>query len=343
METLDFRSDTLTRPSAQMRQAMAEAEVGDDVYGEDPTVRRLEERIAERLGMEAAVFVPSGTMANQIAVGLQAGAGQEVLAEEGSHCLQHEGGGIAALWGAQGRGLAGEKGFLRPEHVRAAVRPADLHSVRTRLLCLENTPGRSGSPWPMDLFESVVAEARANRLKVHLDGARLFNAELASGVPASRLARLTDTTSVCFSKGLGAPVGSALCGSAALIVEARWLRKRLGGGMRQAGILAAGALWALEHNVERLAEDHQHARFLAEGLSALPRIRLFPEADEVRTNLVFVDFGVPSAEAVRRLAQEKVLVGGCGWHPNLVRFVCHLHLTRPHIAQTLLRAKAAFA
>ena len=229
MRLIDFRSDTVTRPTPAMRKAMAEAEVGDDVYGEDPTVRRLEERTAEVLGLAAGLFVSSGTQGNQIAIGVHCRAGDELVAEAGSHCLNYEGGATSALWGVQPRTLVGDRGTLSPEQVAGAISPENDHFPRSRLLSLENTHGKSsGSIWPIDRFRAVVEVARKGRLLVHLDGARLFNAQVATGVPVREYARLTDSTSLCYSKGLGAPVGSVLCGSVDFIKEARRLRKRLG-------------------------------------------------------------------------------------------------------------------
>lgn len=338
MKPIDFRSDTVTKPTPAMRRAMAEAEVGDDVYGEDPTVNRLEERVAERLGLEAALFVPSGTQANQIAMGLHCRPGDEVLTEAGSHIIQYEGGALAALWGIQPSPLTGERGLLTPEQVTAAVRSENIHAPRSKLLSLENTHNRGGGTvWPLERFRAVAEAGRKAGLAVHLDGARLFNAEVATGTPASAWAKLTDTTSVCFSKGLGAPVGSALAGSKALIQEARRLRKRLGGGMRQAGLLAAGALYALEHHVERLAEDHAHTRRLASGLAELPGVRVDPA--RVETNILLVDFARPSSEVVPRLTAQGILVNATG--PHSIRFVCHLDVSAADIGEALVRIRRA--
>ncbi|MDY7229250.1 low-specificity L-threonine aldolase [Hyalangium rubrum] len=338
MRPIDFRSDTVTKPTPAMRRAMAEAEVGDDVYGEDPTVNRLEERVAERLGLEAALFVPSGTQANQIAMGLHCRPGDEVITELGSHIVQYEGGALSALWGIQPQGLPGAHGLLTPEQVAAAVRSENIHAPRSKLLSLENTHNRGGGTvWPLERFRAVVEVARKAGLAVHLDGARLFNAQVATGTPASSWAKLTDTTSVCFSKGLGAPVGSALAGSKALIQEARRLRKRLGGGMRQAGLLAAGALHALEHHVERLAEDHAHARRLAAGLSELPGVKV--EAARVETNILLVEFARPSGEMASRLNALGVLVNAFG--PYTIRLVCHMDVSAADVEESLARIRRA--
>jgi threonine aldolase len=334
MKPIDFRSDTVTKPTPAMRRAMAEAEVGDDVYGEDPMVNRLEERVAERLGLEAAVFVPSGTQANQIAMGLHCRPADEVITETGSHVVQYEGGALAALWGIQPQTLPSERGLLTPEQVAAAIRVDNVHAPRSRLLSLENTHNRGGgSVWPLERFQAVVEVARKAGLAVHLDGARLFNAQLATGTPVASWAKLTDTTSVCFSKGLGAPIGSALAGSKALIREARRLRKRLGGGMRQAGILAAAALYALEHHVDRLAEDHAHARRLAAGLAELSGVKVEPA--RVETNILLVEFTRPASEMVARLASLGVLLNATG--PHAARLVCHLDVSAADVDEALTR------
>src|SRR3954447_12374254 len=258
---IDLRSDTVTRPTPAMRRAMAEAEVGDDVLGEDPTVLELERRTAELLGKEAALFVPSGTMANQIAVGVHAGQGDELICDATSHIYVWEGGGIARLWGATTRTVSGDRGLIDLSTIKGMIRPDDSHYVRTRLVCLENTHNRGGGRvHPLGQVAAISAWARGHGLAMHLDGARLMNAVVASGVPAAEWASHFDTVSVCFSKGLGAPVGSILAGTAEAIRKAHRLRKAFGGGMRQAGILAAAALYALDHHVERLAEDHRHAQ-----------------------------------------------------------------------------------
>ena len=338
MKLIDFRSDTVTKPTLAMRRAMAEAEVGDDVYGEDPMVNRLEERVAERLGLEAALFVPSGTQANQIAMGLHCRQGDEVITEGGSHIIQYEGGAVAALWGIQPQPLPGDRGLLTPEQVAEAARGENVHAPRSRLLSLENTHNRGGGTvWPLERFRAVVEVARKAGLAVHLDGARLFNAQVATGTPAASWARLTDTTSVCFSKGLGAPVGSALAGPAALIREARRLRKRLGGGMRQAGILAAAALHALEHHVDRLAEDHANTRRLAAGLAELSGVKVDPS--QVETNILLVEFTRPAGEMVSRLASLGVLLNATGAHS--ARLVCHLDVSAVDIGEALSRIRRA--
>lgn len=291
----DFRSDTVTRPSPAMRAAMAAAEVGDDVLGDDPTVRRLEERIAELLGKSAALFAPSGTQSNLIALMAHCARGDEYLVGQSAHCYRWEAGGAAVLGSIQPQPLANQAdGTLLLADIEEAIKPDDPHFARTRLLALENTTG--GKVLPPSYVNDATALARRHGLACHLDGARLFNAAAALGVTVERLAQPFDTVSVCLSKGLGAPVGSLLVGSAPLIAQGRRLRKLLGGGLRQSGILAAAGLYALEHNVDRLADDHANAHALAQGLAALPGLSV----TSPDTNIVFVkvaaDLAQPFAE-----------------------------------------------
>ncbi len=332
MTLIDLRSDTVTKPTPAMREAMARAEVGDDVYGEDPTVLRLEERTADLLGKEAAVFVPSGTMANQIGLGLLARAGDEVICEAGAHCYAFEGGALAALWGAQARPIAGDRGVLDPAAVEAAIRPDDPHYPRTRAVAIENTHNRGGGrPWSLAAVRAVGEVAARCGLALHADGARLMNAVVATGTSARDYAAPATTATLCLSKGLGAPAGSLLAGPRDLMREARRLRKRLGGGMRQAGILAAGGLYALDHHVARLAEDHANARRLGDLLAALPGTRLpFP----VETNLVFAAFeGRNAAELALRLRAAGVLCNAEGSRPGLLRFVTHLDVSAADVEE----------
>lgn len=282
---IDLRSDTITKPTPDMRRAMYEAEVGDAVFGDDPTVNALEERTAELLGKEAAAYMPSGTMTNQTALRAHTEPGDEIIIEEQAHVYYYEGGAPAALSGVMCRLVKGERGVFTAEAVSALLRFEDLHFPRTRLICLENTHNRGGgSVWPLERVEEIAALAAKNGLGMHLDGARLWNASVATGIPEREYARHFDSVSVCFSKGLGAPVGSALAGTAEFIKRARRFMKQFGGYMRQAGIIAAGALYALEHNRERLAEDHANAKLLAEELAAVPGIVIDPSA--VQTNIV---------------------------------------------------------
>ena len=329
---IDLRSDTVTRPTPAMRRAIAEAEVGDDVLGEDPSVKALEHRVAELLGKEAALFVPSGTMANQVAVGVHAGPGDELLCESGTHVYVWEGGGIARLWGVTTRPLAAGGGLLTLDLLRDKVRPDDAHYARTRLVCLENTHNRGGGRvHPIESVAEIAGWARSRGLAMHLDGARLMNAVVASGVAAREWARHFDTVSICFSKGLGAPVGSALAGSAEIIRKAHRLRKVLGGGMRQAGMIAAAALHALDHHVERLADDHAHAQILARAVEETEGLGL--ESGPVETNLVWiaVDPGLgTAADVAARLRADGVLVSAPG--PQVLRACTHLDVSREDVA-----------
>ena len=316
----DLRSDTVTRPTPAMREAMATAEVGDDVFGDDPTVLRLEARAAELFGKEAAVFVPSGTMANQIAIGALTRPGDEAIVESQSHVLLNEVGSAARLWGCQLTALPGERGLLRPEDVEAAIREPDIHHPRTALLSIEDTHNfAGGAVLPLDGMDSLTSLARRHGLRVHLDGARVFNAQVASGVPVARIARDVDLVSTCLSKGLGAPVGSLVVTSRELIAVARRLRKALGGGMRQVGILAAAGLIALEEGPALLAEDHRRARALAEALGRCAGAELDPAL--VETNIVFVTTR-PAARGVQDgLEARGVLALALG--ANRMRFVFH--------------------
>jgi threonine aldolase len=311
---IDLRSDTVTKPTPAMRQAMAEAAVGDDVLGDDPTVIELERRTAELLGKAAALFVPSGTMANQVAIRCHTQPGDEMLLDANSHIYLYEAGGPAALSGVTCRILPGVRGVFTATDIRAALRPTDVHFPPTRLLAVENTHNRGGgSIWPLEQIQEVCRVAREAGLRTHLDGSRLWNASVATGIPESEYARDFDSVSVCFSKGLGAPVGSALLGSREFVERARRFRKQFGGGMRQAGIIAAGALHALVHHRERLAEDHANAKRLAMGLIDVPGIQI--HSDEVDTNMVYFHVGRQSAPRVAGLLKElNVLVLATGEH-----------------------------
>ncbi len=332
---IDLRSDTVTRPSPAMRQAMAAAEVGDDVMHEDPTVLLLQEKTAELLGKEDAIFAPSGTMANQIGIGLHTRPGDELICEPTAHVYLWEGGGIARLWGVTPRTIEPIEDYLQIEDLHGHVRPDDPHYAHTRLICLENTRNRRGGKvHPITAIAEISGWARAHGLAMHLDGARLMNAVVATGIAASEWARYFDTVSICFSKGLGAPVGSALAGSSDLISEAHRLRKVLGGGMRQAGVIAAGALHALEHNVQRLAEDHENARLLGRFIDQAPGLSL--ESGPVETNLVWITVE-PSLGTARefadRLKAEGILVSALG--AQVIRACTHLDVTRNDIKRTI--------
>ncbi len=340
---VDLRSDTVTRPSPEMRRVMAEAEVGDDVYREDPTVERLQEAVAALLAKEAALFVPSGTMSNQLCLRTLTRIGDEVIVHEDAHVLHYEGGSAAALAGLQLRPLPGALGVLDPLSVEAAVRPAGEGFARTGAVEMENTHNRcGGTMWTVEQMRAVAEVAARHRIGVHLDGARIWNAHVASGVSPADYAAHADSVSVCFSKGLGAPVGSALAGSRAFIEEARLHRKRYGGAMRQAGIIAAAALYALEHNVQRLAEDHQNAQVLADLLRTVPGVELI---HPVQTNIVIARVsgaGFTAQQALHTLKQNGVLCGASG--PDTIRFVTHLDVGTSEVreaAETAARVLAA--
>ncbi len=329
---VDLRSDTVTRPTAAMRAAMVAAEVGDDVYGDDPTVNALQARLADDLGFEAGLFVPSGTQSNLIALMAHCQRGDEYLVGADAHTYKYEGGGAAVLGSIQPQPLPqAPDGTLPLEAVRAAIKPDDPHFARTRVLCLENT--WHGRPLPRDYPARARALCDAHGLALHLDGARLFNAAVAQGVPARELVRPFDSVSVCLSKGLGAPVGSVLLGSAALVARGRRLRKLLGGGWRQAGMLAAAGLHALDHHVARLADDHRRARDLADGLAAIPGISVEPP----QTNLVFVTVPEAVLPRLRTALQDAGIVASAG-SPR-IRLVTHLDVDDSGIARTV----AAFA
>jgi threonine aldolase len=325
MRSIDFRSDTVTRPSAEMRRAMAEAPVGDDVFGDDPTVNRLQERAAEILGKEAALYFPSGTMSNQAALMAQTRRGDEIFVHERAHILLYEQGGAAVLSQLQIRCFESPDGMLDVTRMEEFVHTdTDPHNARTRLVALENTHNHTGGRvLPHERVLAVRRFCDAHGLVLHLDGARLFNAVVASGRSARELAAPFDTVSVCLSKGLGAPVGSVLAGTKDVITRAKRARKLLGGGMRQAGIVAAAGLWALEHNVERLADDHRRCRRLAEIVSKAPGLEVQP--GDVPTNMFYAGTrpsGLRAADVMRLLADRGVLV--LDEAPWEIRFVTHL-------------------
>jgi threonine aldolase len=319
MKPIDLRSDTVTRPTAAMWDAMRAAELGDDVFGDDPTVNALQARIAAELGFEAALFMPTGTQSNLCALMSHCQRGDEYIVGQMAHTYRWEGGGAAVLGSIQPQPLPNQPdGSLALADIEAAIKPDDAHYARTRLLTLENTWG--GQVLPLPYIEAATALARSRGLATHLDGARLFNAAVASGLPAREIARHFDSVSVCFSKGLGTPAGSALCGSRALIASAHRWRKMAGGGMRQSGVLAAAALHALDHHVQRLADDHANASRLADGLRGLPGVSVTPP----QTNIVFVDLTPEKATgAVERLRQRGVLATGL----YRLRLVTHLDVS----------------
>jgi len=334
-DIVDLRSDTLTLPTPEMREAMARAEVGDDVWGEDPTVQRLEALAAERLGKEAGLFVTSGTQGNLVCVVAHTRAGQEVVLDLDSHIYNYEVAGAATVGHVQMRPTQTARGFLTPDQVREAIRPGNIHLPGTGLVCIENTHNRHGGTCcTPEEIAAVAAAAHEAGVPVHLDGARLFNAAVALRRPAADFARPVDSVTFCVSKGLGAPVGSVICGSREFVGRARRVRKMLGGGMRQAGIIAAAGIVALERMVERLAEDHANARRLAEGLAKLPGLRV--DLSSVQTNIVIlrVDRG-PAAtdELVRGCAARKVKVHAMG--PAAIRCVTHKDVDGDDITRAL--------
>lgn len=329
---IDLRSDTVTRPSAGMRRAMAEAEVGDDVYGEDPTAIRLQEQVAELLGKPAALFVPSGTLANQLALLCHCDRGNEVLVGESNHCMLYESGAGAAWAGVQFQ-VVGRGGLFTEAEMLAAIRPPEYHFPQTRLVALENTHNRAGGQvFPQSDVIAIARAAHERGLAVHLDGARIWNASVHTGLTPAELSAPVDSVSACFSKGLGAPVGSVLAGSPELIRTAHRYRKMLGAGMRQIGVLCAAALYALEHNRARLAEDHHHALRLARGLAEIPGISL--ELSSVQTNIVIFEVrAFPAAELVQRAAERGVRLNAIS--PQRLRAVTHLDVTAKDIDSAL--------
>lgn len=331
---IDLRSDTVTKPTAEMRRAALEAEVGDDVYGEDPAVNRLEETAASMLGKEAAMFVSSGTQGNQIAALTHCRPGNEVVLEADSHIYLYEGAAISAFAGVQPRPVAGNRGAMDPAEVAAAIRPEDVHFPETGLICLENTHNKAGGAvLPLENMKAIYQTAKENQVPVHLDGARLFNASIATGIPVCDYAACTDTVQVCLSKGLGAPVGSIIAGPQSFIRSARKWRKRLGGGLRQAGIIAAPALVALTENIGRLKSDHANARTLAEGIENIKG--LFIE-NQVETNIVMVNVGKTGyhgAAFVEALKAEGILSGAFG--PETIRLVTNYDVSASDIEFTL--------
>jgi threonine aldolase len=329
---IDLRSDTVTKPTDDMRKAMARAEVGDDVYGEDPTVNRLQEMAAAMLGKRFALFVPSGTMANQLAIRSQTQPGQEIIVESKSHVVRYEQGAAGALAGVQLHWVTGERGIMTAEQVEAAIRPNDPHSITTALICIENTHNAGGGTiYPLSTIEKIRALAVKHGIPMHLDGARLFNAVAATTLPPTVYAQHFETVSLCLSKGLGAPVGSLLISNDQRLMDrARRFRRMYGGAMRQAGILAAAGIYALERHVARLKTDHEHAKKLARLLQQIPAIQIAPQ--HVETNIVIfdiVDDQRSPAELVAALKEQGVLINAVGGQSY--RAVTHLQITDKQI------------
>jgi threonine aldolase len=340
MDFLDFRSDTLTKPTDEMRQAMMEAVVGDDVYEEDPTVNRLEALVAERLGKEDALFVTSGTQGNQIAILTHCRPGDEVILEAWSHIFLYEVGAASSLAGVQLRPIPGVRGALKPEDVRRAIRDtSDIHQPTTSLICIENTHNKAGGKIvPLDVMKEIYQIARASGVSVHMDGARLFNAAVAKGVDVKEFTQYVDTVQVCLSKGLSAPIGSILAGGKEFIRQARKWRKRLGGGMRQAGVIAAPGIIAIEKMVDRLAEDHAHARLLAEGLNSVPGLQV--DLEGVETNIVLCDIkgtGLSNDDFVALLNEEGILASP--FDDGVIRFVTRREITGEIVAKAIEKIK----
>jgi threonine aldolase len=332
---IDLRSDTVTRPTPAMRKAMAEAEVGDDVFGEDPTVNTLQEKVANLLGKEAALFVPSGTMANQLSIKSHTQPGDEVIIESSSHPYNFEGGAGAALSGVQFQCLKGVRGILEASQIEEAVRPADHHFAVTRLVCFENTHNRGGgSIYPVEKMTEIYRLAKSKGLFVHLDGARLWNASVATGIKPNEYAQWADSVSVCLSKGLGAPIGSLVAGSKPFIDRVHRFRKMFGGGMRQVGIIAAAGIYALEHHFERLKEDHQNAKRLGVGLKEFKGVSIDPR--HVETNIVIFDVanaGMMASQVAEAMKKEGVLIHAFG--KTQIRLVTHLDVSAEDIEKTL--------
>ena len=335
MDFIDLRSDTVTKPTPPMRKAMAEAEVGDDVFGEDPTVNALQEKVARILGKERAIFVPSGTMANQLAIKSHTQPGDEVIIEATSHPYNFEGGAAAALSGIQFYCLKGDRGILDVSQIEEVIRPEDHHFPVTRLICLENTHNRGGgSVYPIEKMAAIHRLAKSKNLQLHLDGARLWNASIAKGIDPKEYAQWADSVSVCLSKGLGAPIGSLVAGSRTFIDRVHRFRKMFGGGMRQVGIIAAAGIYALDHHIERLKEDHQNAKRLALGLQKFKGISINPE--HVETNIVILDIENSSITAplvAEEMKKERILIHAFG--RAQIRLVTHLDVSSEDIEVAL--------
>lgn len=342
MKIIDLRSDTVTKPSPAMRDAMMAAEVGDDVFGEDPTVNRLQDHLARMFKKDAAMFVPSGTMGNQICVKLHSLPGTEIICEADCHIFKYEAGGAGLLSGVQTHLVTGDKGVMTADQIERAINASDdIHTSPTALIALENTHNRAGGTvYPLDEIKKISDVAKRHRIPMHLDGARLFNACVVTDLKPSDYSPYFDTISICFSKGLGAPVGSAVIGSAESIARARYFRKALGGGMRQAGILAAAAQFALDNHIVKLKDDHRRARQLADAISKIPAFHV--DLSSVQTNIVIFDTIVEASDVVvQKLAAQGVLSIPFG--PRRVRLVTHLDLQDDDIVRAISIFKTTFA
>jgi len=332
MKIIDLRSDTVTKPSAAMKQAMFSAPLGDDVFGDDPTVNKLQAETAKLLGKQAGLFVPSGTMGNQIALKTLTQPGDEVILDYESHIFRYEVAGAAVMSGLQFHTIKGPGGIMTAEQIGEAIRPEDIHQPQTRVVCIENTHNRAGGViYPLEEIKKISALCRKHRIKMHLDGARLWNASVATGIPLKTYAKHFDSMMVCFSKGLGCPAGSVLVGGKEFIEKARRNRKMMGGGMRQAGILAGAGLYALKHNIKRMAEDHNRAQTLAQTISQIPKIRI--DLASVQTNIVVFDIkqtGMRSEQAMEILAGKGLWLVSFG--PTRLRAVTHLDVNDGDIA-----------
>jgi len=331
----DLRSDTVTKPSKEMRKAIASAEVGDDVLGDDPTVIRLEKMVSEILGKEGALYVPSGTMGNQVCLKSLTSPGDEVILEVNSHIYNYEVGAASAISGLQLHPLRGERGILKAEQIKDEIRPDNIHHPPTSLIIIENTHNRAGGTiYPLEEIKKIHTVAKEHNVKMHLDGARLWNASVATGIPMKEYARYFDSVSVCLSKGLGAPIGSVVSGSAEFIKKARKNRKMFGGGMRQVGIIAAAGIYAIENNFDRLAEDHKNARILAEGLVKIKGIYI--DMESVQTNMVILEIkekGKDSNWLVEKLKENGILSLPFG--KTRMRLVTHLDVNKDDILRTI--------
>ena len=331
MSKIDLRSDTITKPSQAMREYMIQAEVGDDVFAEDPTVNRLQKKVAELLGKEAALFVPSGTQANQICLNANTQPGQEVIVDYNAHIFNYESGAGGMLSGIQLHPVIGENGFPSVEQIQEVIRPFDDHYPQTGLICLENTHNRAGGTiFPIEQIVNISKLAKEHDLRMHLDGARLWNASVATGIALSEYAKYFNSVSLCFSKGLGAPIGSIIVGSENFIKKAHYYRKAYGGGMRQVGIIAAACEYALENNLIKLKTDHSNAKKLAETLHSLPGIEL--DLNSVQTNLIIFDvskMGKSASDVCSMLEENGILSLPFG--PTKIRFVTHLDVSEQDV------------